>query len=216
MPLVVGGLIVLFVAIFAGAYFLGARNAANTKQTPVIKLAAQQPQQQPPSQPDNRETKEEPPAQAPSKTEVADDRSLRDLLAQKCADGASILSAWSDPRSKTVTITFAETGDEKALMARLARDAFAALPDVNLVTLRGIREGRVDYMADVSREKMAETQAPEWQQQHANEPDLWIDYVLQNVMRGAPGAAGQSQPGTGETGSSPPTDSGAATTAGEQ
>ncbi|HVT12076.1 MAG TPA: tetratricopeptide repeat protein [Fimbriimonadaceae bacterium] len=223
MPLIVGGLIVLFVAIFAGAYFLGARGAANAKQTPVLKLDAQQPQQQqaaPPNQPPKEEDNQ--PPQTASKPAVEDDRSLLDILTRKCADGTAILSAWADPRAKSVMITFAETGDEKALMARLARDAFAALPDANLVTLRGIRQGRVDYMADVAREKMAETQAPEWQQQHANEPDLWIDYVLQNLMRGAPTASGQNPAGTdaagttGATGSNPPTDGGTTTAGGGQ
>lgn len=210
MPLVVGGLIVLFVAIFAGAYYLGARGAANPKSTPVLKLDAQA-QQQPPAQQKKEEPNDAEPTKPANRPTVSDDQALQELLVGKSVDGAAILSAWSDTRSKAVTITFIETGDEKALMARLARDAFAALPDAGSVTLRGIRQGRVDFMADVTREKMAETQAPEWQQQHSNEPDLWIDYVLQNVARSAPEATGA----TGTTGANPPpTDTGATATAG--
>lgn len=209
MPLVVGGLILVFVAIFAGAYYLGARGAANPKTTPVLKLNAQAPQQAPEvsQKPDQKNTEPTPKAGG-----VEEDSAMLQSLAGKSADGTAILAVSNDPRSGTLTVSFAESGkDDKVLAARIAKDAFAAFPDANTVTLRGVSQGKVAFMADVTKARMAETLTPEWQQQHASEPDLGIASVLQNVWPNAGSSGTETAP---TTGSNPPADTGATTTAG--
>ncbi len=175
VPLIVGALIIVFVAAISGAYFLGAKAAGNGRvlPQPIWKINA--------VGESNPQSGTQPAEAAPKATTENEDESLLIELKSKSADASGILAATVDPRSGGVTITFQMSGKEdRALAARIARDAFSLGASYGSVTLRGMANGRVAYMADSSRAKMAQTEAPEWKLQHKDAPDAWIAEVLIN------------------------------------
>lgn len=201
MPLVIGAMIIVVLALSVGAYYLGAKGAASEKPVltavPKINAIGDQTEQAPP--------RNEPATNRAPTPSVADgipeESALLQELKAKATDAGAILSLTHDPRSGTVTITFARDGkDDTALAARLARDTFGTLDRFNSVTLRGVSEGKIAFVADASRSRFAETQMPEWKQQHPSDVD-WITYVLQNVWPAAPSPPTGSE--TRPTGNAP-------------
>ena len=61
----------------------------------------------------------------------------------------------------------------------MAKTALEQLPDSNLVTIRAMRLDKLAFTADVTRDRLSETQSADWQQQ-ASSPDAWIEHVLSN------------------------------------
>jgi hypothetical protein len=191
MPLIVFGLIFLIVAVGVGAYFLGARGGAPPKPGPTMKIQAQPDQQAQTSGGSAEGTPIDKPA-----TAVAEDDTLKQTLTAKAEDAPAIIAVTHDPRAGSVTVTFSLSGqDDRALAARLARATFTNLPGYNKVVLRGIREGKVAYMADSDRTRVAETETPEWKQQH--DATAWIPYVLQNEWPPVLSTPSESTGGTG-------------------
>jgi hypothetical protein len=196
MPLIVGGLIALILTVGIGAYFLGARGGSPPKPTPTVTVNAQ-----PDEQPVSGGTEPDAPLQK-APTGVGEDVALMQSLAGKAEDAAALLGVAHDPRSSSLTVTFAMNGpDYRAMAARLARDAFTALPGYNKLVLRGILDGKVTYMADSERSRMMETETPEWKQQHESDPKAWIAHVLQNEWP----AATTGSTDAGSTGTEPST-----------
>ncbi len=83
-------------------------------------------------------------------------------------------------------MTFRLTGNEdpRRIGATLAKAVLDGMPDAASVTVRGVRDGKLAYMADVARALYAETQTATWQSEHAQTPDAWIDHILQNEWPG--------------------------------
>ena len=161
------------------------------------------------SVPSNSATPNTPPPststiEAPSQSITGDDRDLYVLISQKSPMGSHLVSAIQDPRVKTVTLIFTCGSDEDArkIGAVLAKTALEQLPDTNTVTVRAMRLDKLSYTADVTRDKLAETQTTDFQQQ-SNSPDAWVDHVLSNEWP-AKGNTDQTGPPNTNSGSSDP------------
>ena len=180
--------VILLIAFSAGAYYLGSKQRSSGNQPgPTNIIQAQQPQ----GGTGGTTGSENPPPVASTMT--AEETSMLETIKGKSEEGASLVSVAADPRNSSLVITFNKgAGDHRLAAAKIARDSFAAQSAYNMVTLRGISDGTVSYMADCERAKVAETQDPAWQQ-NQSDPNLWVDHVLSNEW-----------PRRGPTGASPP------------
>ncbi|MFZ4506512.1 MAG: tetratricopeptide repeat protein [Fimbriimonas sp.] len=108
-------------------------------------------------------------------TVVQQDRLLIEHLA-KGTDGARVLSAVVDPRTQGVTITFGYgTDDEpRKIAAELGKSAIGFAPEGSVI-LRGIKGGAVEFVANVDRAKLKETEEAGW---NAPTGTTWVDHVL--------------------------------------
>ena len=131
--------------------------------------------------------------------------------------GTHLVSVLQDPRTKiaTLTYTLGEDDDERAIGAELARTVLEQTPDPTSVTIRGMKNDRLVYMADVPRARYTDTLSTDWQQKNTP-PDAWVSYILTNEW---PSKAGTdlSPPltttaGAGET--NPPATTAGSTTSG--
>jgi hypothetical protein len=209
MPLLVAAGIVLLIAAFAGVFYLGARQRTPmADNTPPRVISAQQPASKPSDKAEPNNASE--PTELPM---TAEEQAIMDALKAK-GDGKSVLTVATDPRNGSVRITYSALPAEmRATAARIAREAFAAQAGFNLVTLRGVTNGAVAYMADVERTRMMESQDPVWQQAQSS-PDAWIAHVLTNEWPAAtappstnaqPDSQTPVEPAPGSTaGSTPP------------
>lgn len=178
LPVVIGSLIILFLAVAAGAYYLGIQSGGGAKSAATVHLQAQ-PEQSSGSSSNKTGDTSQPPPKTPTSNE--EDQDLLKTLAAKSQNSASILGVTRDPRAGLVVVTFAMPEQEsRSLAAKIASETLDAFPDVNTVTIRGVSQGKIAYMADVARTNLAETQTPEYQQQHQNDPTAWINAVLHN------------------------------------
>lgn len=219
MPILIGVLVIVILAVAAGAYVLGAKGGGSERKLPVpTNVVSATPDQT--SNPSPSGNVPSPAKQTAAG--VAEEENLMATLTGKSADAASVLAVTHDPRTGNLIITFNLTGkDDRALAARLARDAFASLPGYSAATMRGVSEGKVTYMADVTKSKVTETDSPDWKQQHQNEPEAWIAYVIQNEWPVAtPSTSTAPPPGDTTTastsGTTPPIQGGATATGGGQ
>ena len=114
-----------------------------------------------------------------------EDRDLMDSLSRKNPDGAKIIDAYQDPRSKDVVLTFTvqSAEEERPAAARLAASTLDTVSAAGKVTLRVVRDGKVAMVADATREALASTRSSEWQDAHKDEPDAWMDEILTNIWR---------------------------------
>lgn len=203
MPLIIGVAVILIVAVAAGAYYLGARGSTPPKPPPTLKVEAQR--DQPPA-----DSGAEKPAPGPEPA-VAEEAELLQALKAKSTAGAAILGVTTEPRTGAMIVTFLLSGKEdRKTAATIAREALEAFAGYMTITVRGIDNGKVSYMADASRQRVAETDTDEWRQQHQNEPDAWVAYVLQNEWPNAApsGTTPQNPPGNESPGpgAAPPTE----------
>jgi tetratricopeptide (TPR) repeat protein len=165
------------------AYSVGQRNA-KPGASQVIRegvAADSSTVQAPPTIPEAREAPgQEKVAQVGASALAKEDADLLQSLTQTNF-GHRILLANLDPRSKQLIIGFRlESGEnERRMAAEIARDALAAVPESPNVTIKALRDGHYVYIADVPRGRMADTQAPAWQQS-SNASDAWVNYVLTN------------------------------------
>jgi hypothetical protein len=204
MPLIIGSCIVLLIAAVVGGYLLGAKGSGPSRpklvSTNVINATA----------PDQGATPDKTEPKADGATDASEDDAILQAIRGKAEDAAAIRSAVHDPRAGSLTISFEMAAkDHRQLAARIARDTFAVMPGYKTLTLRGLAGGKVAYMADASSDRVAETQTPDWKQQHQNDPDSWVGYVLQNEW---PTTAAPPADTTPPGGAPPPT---AGATAGE-
>lgn len=110
-----------------------------------------------------------------------EDQILFQSLAQKSSFGDHMLAVASNPRNNSLTITFVARQDErgKKVGAELARAAFQISPKLQLVVLRGIRNGKLAYVSDSLRETWEETETQEWKVAHPGEED-YVNYLMSN------------------------------------
>lgn len=196
-PLLVAAGIILLLAAFAGVYYLGTRQRPAAYYTPpqIIKAQPSTTGGQKSSNPGEPEPASN--DSAPPMAMTTEEQSIFDTLKSRAEDGHAVMAVSSDPRAGNLRITFdASGGDPRTIAARLARDAFANESAFHTITLRGVSNGAVSYMADSDRGRMIESQDPTWQQSQTS-ADAWVSYVLSNEW---------------PKGATPPTSGGEATT----
>lgn len=179
------GLAALVIAVGAVAYILGTKKPATNvsgapKQTSFNAPTLTQPggpQDESPATTPEVGTK--PPAEF-VEPNSAEELSLRNLLAQRSANGGKIMALASDPRTGALILTFRiEEGDDQRLVAaELATTALENSPSTRLVTLRGISGSSLAYMADVRRETYEETKQETWRQQNGIEASVIARHIL--------------------------------------
>jgi hypothetical protein len=140
----------------------------------VVRTAVVAPRQEPPPTQDEP-SREERPAPAAS---VQEDVDFLQRLASLEGVGSALLGAQYDPRTNTALVTFLmpEEGS-KELAASIGRTLLEADPEVARVTLRGIRDGRSAFFADLSREKLPAAGVP-------NNPDEMLTDVYPPERQG--------------------------------
>ncbi|AIE84794.1 hypothetical protein OP10G_1426 [Fimbriimonas ginsengisoli Gsoil 348] len=135
------------------------------------------------------DTKTKPPATVPETVPATisanqpplEDRNLLQTIQQRSQEGTHLIEVTTDPRTKTATLTYsvAAQEDPRRLGAELAKATLDQNLETLSVTLRGVRDERIVYMADVPRTRYADTLVDTWSQGHP-EVDAWIPYVIQN------------------------------------
>ncbi len=184
MALLAVGAVFVLVVIGLTAYFLGQRYQTTVKNSLPISapLSSTSGTSSPP--PAGQGTGSDQQAGTPTTTEAGtqEDKTLTQMLAQRSPQGAHVMSVSQDPRSKILTITYSlrPEDDERKLGAELAKSALDQDADALIVTVRGVRDSHIAYVADVQRTRLAETQAPTWQEQNSGTADAWVSYVLTN------------------------------------
>lgn len=119
-------------------------------------------------------------------------------------EGAKLLDAWQDPRTRTVFLAFeiAQGDNERFVAVALARSALGYLVDAQTIVLRGVRDGKDAYAADVTRAAVATAAANEGLRDDATG---FANAVLTNEWPPTQGDAARSDPpsgtGTGDPGS---------------
>ncbi len=213
LPLLIGVFTILGIAIAIVAYMMGTSVKAKSSQPINVIRAENGSVEQPKTTGSEPKGSGEAAPATRSGDLAAEDLNLTGTFREKATDGTSILSVAQDPRSNSLTITFTMTGDhDRTLAARIARDAFLSFPSYNFVTLRGVSEGKVAYMADAYRTKVEETQTPAWKQQHQDDPDAWIGHVLSTEWGAAAGTGSTTPPDAGPGTAATTTSTGGETT----
>jgi tetratricopeptide (TPR) repeat protein len=118
----------------------------------------------------------------PAPKNPREDDDLLKAIQNAGAEGARVLHATQDPRSRVLTVTYSvlEGEDPRSLGATIAQAAFAAVNEAPIVTLRGMRQGTLAYVADAMRGRYDETLTSTWKTDHQSSSDAWIDHVLTN------------------------------------
>lgn len=97
-------------------------------------------------------------------------------------EGARVMAAIEDPRSHALTVTYSvlEGEDPRSLGATIAAQALDTVTETPLVTLRGVKQGHVIYVADAMRTRYEETLTQNWKTDHTTSPNAWVDHILVN------------------------------------
>ena len=116
-----------------------------------------------------------------AKDSPAEDQALATLLSEKSPLAGHIVSVLSNPRNSSVILTFSvATGEPgKKIGVDLAAIAFEVAPNLQLVTLRGVRDGKLSYVSDIGRAKWEEASTPEWKAAHS-EPQAFYQFIMSN------------------------------------
>lgn len=144
--------------------------------------------------PTTNEPKPAPPALSP----------LAQSIAAKSTRGSKISTAWMDPRTKRVFVTYAvaDGDDERLVAADLGHAVHLAVENCPQATLRATKSGEDVYVADVMREAFVADSSRDWQAQDPNDPNAVLraaaDALLSREWR-----PGQEQP-PNEASESPP------------
>jgi len=95
-------------------------------------------------------------------------------------DGARVKEAIQDPRSHSLTVTYTvlTNEDPRSIGAMIARQSFDQVNEAPIVTLRGMREGSLIYVADAMRSLYEETLTNTWTADHSTNPNAWVDHIL--------------------------------------
>jgi hypothetical protein len=113
---------------------------------------------------------------------VVEDQKLYDQISNRSKYGKHVISVLADPREKSMTLTYNVGQGEHgrymgAILASVALDYDAK---VLKVTIRGVRNGVLSYVADVPREKIMAVEDREKKSVQDIESQTWIDEVLTN------------------------------------
>ena len=114
---------------------------------------------------------------------VVEDQKLNDQISTRSKYGKHILSIVADPRGKSMILTYNVTNGEhgRYIGAVLAGAALDYDTKALMVTLRGVRNGVLSYVADVHRDKIMAIQDRENNRSLQDiEDHSWIDEVLSN------------------------------------
>lgn len=119
-------------------------------------------------------------------TIASGDRILQEQISARTGFADKIVSIEENPRDHTMTITYQVSKQDhgRYVGACIAVTALNYHLNANSVTLRGIRNGVLMYMADVPREKVMELEAGDNSVSlTALEDRTWIDKVLTNEYK---------------------------------
>lgn len=113
---------------------------------------------------------------------VVDDQKLLDQIINRTTFGKHVLSVVADPREKSMILTYnvAQGEHGRYMGAVLAAIALDYDNKLLLVTIRGIRNGVLSYIADVPREKILAVEEREKKTVQELDNKSWIDEVLSN------------------------------------
>jgi hypothetical protein len=113
----------------------------------------------------------------PSAHEPREDKQLASHFGD-LTHSSRIASASQDPRTKAITVTLRmdDLTEWRRPVAETARDVLFRITDAPMVTMRVMVRGRLEYVADIPRDKMLEALDGE----NAAIADSWIPYVLTN------------------------------------
>ena len=176
--------VAILLTLGIGSYMLGQRNTGSR----VSRLARNLPVTAPPSvesdsnsEDNGNPVNEDPPTSTSDRQIPQEDAALTQMIGQRSSDGAHLLSASEDPRSKIVTLAYVvqPDEDERKIGAELARTTLSQSSDAQLVVLRGIKSDRLGYVADVPRARWLESESDAWKQANPN-VDAWISHLLTN------------------------------------
>jgi hypothetical protein len=97
-------------------------------------------------------------------TGVAEDQQVSQSVAARLGGNLMLLNAMQDPRTRLLTVTIAIQSDqnERHVAAEVARAALGQYVSAPSVTVRTVRFGRLVHVSTVTRERMAQTEAPGW------------------------------------------------------
>jgi hypothetical protein len=123
------------------------------------------------------------------------DRILLEQIGSRTELAKHIVNIEENPRDNSLTLTYSVSKSEhgRYIGACLAVTAMEYQLKVRYVTIRGIRDGMLMYMADVTREKVATFEISMKKSVLGMEDHSWIDQVLTNeYKRGSEFANGSS------------------------
>jgi len=130
-----------------------------------------------------------------------EDRTILQVVQQRSPAGSHLIGATQDPRTKMIQLTYRLGAEEdaRAIGAELARTALEQYTDVLMITLRGVRDDRIAYVADVPRTRYADTLADTFTQGNP-EPNAWIAYAVTNEWPSRTPDPRDNPPGSGAKG----------------
>jgi len=121
------------------------------------------------------------PSTPPVVTSTLDDQTLLTQIQSHGTVGSHLVALSSDPRSHGVVLTYSVSADDNArqIGAELARSALDISGDTLTVTVRGLRDQKLSYVADIPRTLYADTITEAWQKANP-EPEAWLGHVITN------------------------------------
>lgn len=113
---------------------------------------------------------------------VDEDRALLARIAKRWSDGSKLVSAWQDPRDKSLALTFslASGDDARRLGAGLGVAALEEIGDAPIVSVRAVQGGKVVFIANVERSAVERVADPNWKTENQNDPDALPASVLKD------------------------------------
>ncbi len=202
--LVAIGIAAMVIVIAGIAYLLGT-------QKPKSEVASGAPKQTqisapintPTAQPDPPSSNTLPPVQSnPASTAASTEEStLQGLVSQRSQKGGRLLGLSIDPRTGLMTLSFQidASEDRQSVAIDLASTALENSPNTRIVTVRGMENGVLDYMADVRREAYEESKTDAWKQANPDSAAL-VKHLLTQEWPASPPPSGDANQTTGSTG----------------
>lgn len=113
---------------------------------------------------------------------VSDDQRLLDQISARSKYGKHVVSILADPRERSMILTYNVVNGEhgRYIGAILADIAMEYDIKILSVTIRGVRNGVLSYIADVPREKIMAVESREKKDVQDLDNHDWIDEVLTN------------------------------------
>jgi len=161
--------------IVASSDTIAASDKANTKEPPVTPGTTDKP-----ALIDAGSSPVQPSA-PPITVSTLDDQTLLTQIQSRGVIGSHVTGISSDPRTHNVTITYSVRPEENArtVGAELAKAILDQSGDTLQVTVRGVRDQKLVYMADVPRTQYADTITETWQKANPD-PEAWMSHSITN------------------------------------
>jgi len=162
-------------AIVASADTVAANERTTSKEPPATVTTTEKPATSEPG------TSPVQPSAPPIVLSTLDDQTLLTQIQSRGVLGSHVVGISSDPRTHTVTITYSVGPEENArtVGAELAKATLDQSGDTLQVTVRGVRDQKLVYMADVPRTQYADTITETWQKANPD-PDAWVSHSITN------------------------------------